>query len=142
MLPFLIESRAPSVRLFELNDGRFQLLEAAVVGPFLCGPGYLLVERNLGRFLVEQGVERVKCEDAILFDRQSGTEFHTHVRIRVGQYFTSDQICDLDLVGPRILTMNDEYYFVSPELRERLQQAQFGYLTFSEGLTGFAGACS
>jgi len=140
LLPFLIESKIHSVRLFELDDGRFQLLEAAPVGPFLSGPGYLLVERNLGEFLVAQGFERIACVDTILFDRPSGTEFHTHVRIRVGQYFTPDQICDLDLTGPRLLTMNDEYHFASPDLRDRLQQASFGYLTFSEGLTGFAGA--
>lgn len=138
MLPFLIESRVPSVLLYELNDGRFQLLEPTAAGPFLFGPGYLLVERNLGAFLAEQGVERIKCENAILFDRLSGTEFRTHVRIRVGQYFTPDQICDLDLAGPRLLTMNDEYYFVSRELCERLQRGPFAYLTFSEGLTGFA----
>ena len=142
MLPFLIESSVHAVRLFELNDGRFQLLEAAPIGPFLSGPGYLLVERNLGEFLVEQGVERIACEDAVLFDRPSDTEFRTHVRIRVGQYFKSDQIYDLDLAGPRLLTMNDEYYFASPDLRDRLQQAPFGYLTFSEGLSGFAGAHS
>lgn len=142
MLPFLIESRDQSVRLFDLTDGRFQLLEAAPVGPFLAGPGYLLVERNLGNFLVEQGVERIACEDATLFDRASGAEFHTHVRIKVGQYFTLDQICDLDLTGPRLLTMNDEYYFVSPELRDLLQHAPFDYLVFSEGLTGFGGAYS
>lgn len=142
MLPFLIESKMHSVRLFELNDGRFQLLEPGPIGPFLSGSGYLLVERHLGEFLVEQGVERITREDAILFDRPSGTEVRTHVRIRVGQYFTSDQICDLDLTGPRLLTMNDEYYFASPNLRDRLQQSPFGYLTFSEGLSGFAGACT
>ena len=84
MLPFLIESRVHSVRLFELNDGRFQLLDAIPIGPFLSGPGYLLVERNLGEFLVEQGVERIACNDAILLDRPSNTEFRTHVRIQVG----------------------------------------------------------
>jgi hypothetical protein len=142
MLPFLIESRVHSVRLFELNDGRFQLLDAIPIGPFLSGPGYLLVERNLGEFLVEQGVERIACNDAILLDRPSNTEFRTHVRIQVGQYFTSDQIDDLDLTGPRLLTMNDEYYFASPDLRDRLQQAPFDYLVFSEGLAQFASARS
>lgn len=142
MLPFLIESRAPSVRLFELNDGRFQLLDATPAGPFLGGPGYLLVERNLARFLVEQGVERITCQDVVLFDRPSNAEFRTHVRIRVGQYFASDQICDLDLTGPRLLTMNDEYYFASPELRDLLQQSPFAYLTFSEGMSRFAGTDS
>ena len=141
MLPFCIGSKAPSVPLFELSDGRFQLLKTAVAGPFLYGPGYLLVERDLGHFLVKQDLEGVTCEDAILFHRPSGAEYHMHVRIRVGQHFTDDQICDLDLIGPRLFVMNDEYYFVSPELRQRLQHASFDYLIFSEGLSGFAGAC-
>lgn len=141
MFPFLVESTAPTVPLFELNDGRFQLLEAApTIGPFLCGPGYLLVEKALGKFFVEQGVERIQCEDAIIFDRPSDAEFRTHLRIRVGQYFTVDQISDLDLVGPRLLTMNDDCYFVSRDLRERLQRSPFDYLTFSEGLSRIGGA--
>jgi hypothetical protein len=142
MLPFLIESKVHAVRLFELEDGRFQLLEAAQIGPLLGGPGYLLVERKLGSFFVELGLERITCDDAVLFDRPNGTEFRTHVRVRVGQYFTPDQIRDLDLTGLRLLTMNDEYYFVSPALRNLLEQSPFDYLTFSEGLTGFASANS
>jgi hypothetical protein len=140
MLPFLVQSTEHSVRLFELADGRFQLLEAAPAGPFLGGHGYLLVESDLATFLVQQGVQRITCEDAVLFDRPSGSEFFTHVRIQVEQYFTPDQIRDLDLTGPRLLTMNDEYYFVSPALRDLLQHASFDYLAFSEGLGGFGGA--
>jgi len=139
LLPFFIESTIYPVRLFELDDGRFQLLESGAVGPFLPGHGYLIVERRLASFLIEQDVERIVCEDAVLFDRASGSEYRTHVRLRIGQYFTPGQINDLDLDGLRLLTMNDEYYFVSPELRERLKHAQFDYLVFSEGLTGFAG---
>lgn len=140
MLPFLIESRLPAVRLFELDDGRFQLLEAAEIGPFLPGYGYLLVERKLAEFLIEYDVERIVCEDVVLFDRPSGREFRTHVRVQVRQYFTSEQINDLDVTGLRLLTMNDEYYFASPALKERLEQTSFDYLCFSQGLEGFAGA--
>ena len=139
LLPFSLESTIDPVRLFELDDGRFQLLESGAVGPFLPGHGYLIVERRLANFLIEQDVGRIVCEDAILFDRPSGREYRTHVRVRIGQYFTPDQINDLDLNGPRLLTMNDGYYFVSPELRERLKHAQFDYLVFREGLSGFAG---
>lgn len=139
MLPFCIQSSTYPVKLFELSDGRFQLQASAPAGPFLAGSGYLLVERNLAAFLVEQGIERVTFEDAVLFDRPSGQEFRTHVRIRVGQFFSPSQINDLDVTGRRILTMNDEYYFVSPELKKFLQEAQFEYLEFSEGLAGFGG---
>lgn len=142
MLPFLIESRLPAVRLFELDDGRFQLLEATEIGPFLPGYGYLLVERELAEFLTEHDVERIACEDAVLFDRPSNREFRTHVRVHVRQYFTSEQINDLDVTGLRILTMNDEYYFVSPALKEQLEKTTFVYLCFSEGLQGFSGVCA
>jgi len=138
MLPYLIESRLPVVRLFELDDGRFQLLEPGSIGPFLPGRGYLLVERDLAEFLNENDVERIVLEDAVLFDRPSGQEFRTHVRVQARQYFTSEQINDLDLSGLRLLTMNDEYYFASPELKERLEQSRFDYLCFSQGLEGFA----
>jgi hypothetical protein len=139
MLPYLIESRLPVVRLFELDDGRFQLLEAGEIGPFLPGYGYLLVERNLAEFLSEHEVDRIVLKEVILFDRPSGQEHRTHVRIQVQQYFKSEQINDLDLSGQRLLTMNDEYYFVSPELKKRLEHSPFDYLRFSEGLEGFAG---
>jgi|SRR5471030_1582801 len=139
MLPFLIESRLPVVRLFELDDGRFQLLEAVEIGPFLPGHGYLLVESELAEFLIEHDVEQIVCEDAVLFDRLSGREFRTHVRVQVRQYFTSEQINDLDVAGLRLLTMNDEYYFVSPALKEQLEETSFDYLCFSEGLETFAG---
>jgi hypothetical protein len=138
MLPYLIESRLPVVRLFELGDGRFQILEPVNIGPFLPGHGYLLVERYLAEFLNEHNVQRIVLEDAVIFDRQLGQEFRTHVRIQVRQYFTSVQINDLDLNGLRLLTMNDEYYFASPELKEQLEQSQFDYLCFSRGLEGFA----
>jgi len=139
MLPFLIECEIPTVRLFELADGRFQLLESGAVGPFIPLHGYLLVEHRFADFLIQEGVERIKCENVVCFDRISGREFSTHVRIRVGQVFSPDQIYDLDLVGPRILTMNDEHYFASPELRDLLATNSFDYLSFSEGLSRFAG---
>jgi len=139
MLPFSIESREPSVRLYELNDGRFQLLDSGSVGAFLAGFGYLLVELELAKFLRENDVERIVLEDAVLFDRPTGQEFRTHMRVRVRQYFTPEQINDLDLSGLRLLTMNDEYYFVSPDLKERLEQSSFDYLCFKSGLEGFGG---
>jgi hypothetical protein len=138
LLPFSVESTIYPVRLFELKDGRFQLLETDAVGPFLTGHGYLIVERSLATFLIDQDVKHIACEDAVLFDRASGSEYRTHVRVRVSQHFSPAQINDLELDGPRLLAMNDEYYFVSPELHERFKHTQFDYLVFSEGLTGFA----
>jgi len=49
-----------------------------------------------------------------------------------------DQMQDFALDGQRILILNDEYYFVSPSLKQVLERAGFDYLEFTEGLTGFA----
>jgi hypothetical protein len=61
------------------------------------------------------------------------------VRIRVGQFFSADQLADLALDGMRLLTMDDRDYFVSPDLKNALGASSFKYLRLTEGLHGFAG---
>ena len=138
-LPFLITCKQPSVRLYELNDGRFQLIEPGPIAPFMCGYKYLLVEHQLATFLGELGLERIRQEPAILFNRGTGEELHSHVRIHVGQLFQRRQLRDLPLEGLRLLTMDDEYYFASPELKACLESSSYQYLQFTEGLEEFAG---
>jgi hypothetical protein len=135
-LPFHVACNLPAARLFELGDGRLQLIDRAPIAPFMAGHQYLVVEKPLAEFLAVQALERVQQEPAILFDRITGDEIRTHVRLRVGQFFHADQISDLPLEGPRLLTLNDEYYFVSQELKEKLE-GPFPYLRFSEGLGEF-----
>lgn len=127
-----------SGRLHPLKDGRFQLVDYGPVTPFYSGYGYLIVERTLATFLAELPIERVRYENAILFDPESGAEHDKFVRIHVGQYFSHDQISDLDLDGLRLLAMNDEYLFVNSGLKDQLEQSPFDYLRFSEGLSSFA----
>ena len=138
MLPFHIYPAQPMPRLFELSDGRFQLLDATPVGAFLPGYQYLLVDSVLAEFLQALELGRVSYEPAIIFDRATGKEYRDHIRIRVSQYFTHDQLCDLDVDGLRLLTMDDEFYFVSPALKTLLKQSGFDYLCFSAGLSDFA----
>lgn len=44
---------------------------------------------------------------------------------------------DLGLDGPCVLSLNDEYHFVSPELWGRLKSTKFNCLVLSEGLLDF-----
>ena len=138
-LPFHVFCELPSVRVYELDDGRFQLIHPGPISPFLAGYRYLLVEQNLATFLATLGIERVRHEPVVLFNRGTGEERHTHVRLHVGQVFNENQLLDLPLDGLRLLTMNDQDYFVSPELKVRLEAGSFQYLCFTEGLSGFAG---
>ncbi|CAN7155529.1 hypothetical protein [Polaromonas sp. LjRoot131] len=138
-LPFLISCKLPAVRLYELGDGRFQLIEQGPIAPLMSGYRYLIVERALALFLDQLGLERARQEPAVLFNRATGEEMRTHVRLHISQFLTQNMLADLPLEGLRLLTFNDEYYFASPELKACLEASPFGYLQFSEGFSGFAG---
>jgi hypothetical protein len=138
-LPFHVSCGLDAPRLYQLRDGRFQLIDQIPATPFMSGYRYLIVEEALAAFLADCGVERVRYEPAILFDRASGTEHGGHVQVHVNQFFASADIKDLALDGPRILTMNDTAYFVSLDLKRQLERSPFAYLRFTEGFTGFAG---
>lgn len=137
-LPFHIRTERPAIGLFRLSDGRFQLIEDGPLGPFMSGPGYFIVEHQLAEFLAGLSLARLGFEPVVIWHRATNQEFRTHTRLVVGQWFSPDQIDDLDLDGERLLSMNDEYLFASPPLKERLLCGPFPYLQFGEGLSDFA----
>jgi hypothetical protein len=110
-----------------------------VVGPFVAGHQFLLVEQRLAEFLQQLDIESVTFRTAVIVDPKSGNESRTHTRVIVQQFFRAADIRDLALDGYRLLTMGDEYYFVSPALKGELEAAGFDCLQFSEGLSSFAG---
>ena len=142
MLPFLVDCEQPMPPLFELADGRFQRVTDEPLAPYMPGYQFLLVEAALAEFLDDLGVERVKFERAILWDPATQSEVTTHVRLRVEQFFDANLLSDLALDGLRLLTMNDQYYFVSSALKAELERSPFSYLRFSEGLSKFAAEAS
>ncbi|WP_422842982.1 hypothetical protein [Acidovorax sp. M2(2025)] len=141
-LPFLVSCSISAPVLFERSDGRFQLMDQQAPAPFMAGRGYLLVEQALAAFLQNVEVERVSFRPAILFSPITKEEFSSHVRVRVSQFFRSSELLDLDVSGNRLLTLNDQYYFASPELKALLEASAFRYLEFSEGFSGFAASAA
>ena len=139
ILPFHVSCNQPAVRLYELNDGRFQLTQQGQIAPFMDGYRYLLVEESLAKFLQALDVEGIRIEPAVIYNRESGEEIRSHSRIHVSHYFTPVDIRDLRLSGMKMLTMLDEHYFVSPELMAALKDSPFECLVFTEGLADFAG---
>ena len=137
-LPFYIYADRPGPRLYELGDGRFQIIEQGELSPFFAGHDYLLVETGLADFLGEINVERVTIRDAIVWDRTRDVEYTGYRRVLINHHFSCDQIQDLNTDGLQMLVMGMQYPFVSPQLKQRLESAHFPYLCFSEGLTGFA----
>lgn len=136
--PFYVYCETPAPLLYERGDGSFQIMEQAPLPPFMAGYGYLLVEYTLAEHLQALGVERVAFEPAVLVNPVTKQEHRTHTRIRVRQFFSPDQLSDLCLDGLRMLTLNDQYYFVSPDLKVALAASPFSYLRFRAGLNEFA----
>lgn len=140
MLPFLVSCLEPAAKLYRLNDGRFQMIDEGAVAPLMCGYGYVLVEATLADFIKAAGVERVSIEPAVILDRRQNKEHNTHQFVKVGQSFSSNEINDLNLDDDRLLFLGNEYLFVSPSLKSKLENTSFNYLDFTEGLYGFSGS--
>ena len=113
-------------------------MDGTVIAPLMVGFQYVLANYELCDFLESLDLERVEYIPAILWNRATNEETRTHKRLKVGQFFASDQINDLNLDGPRLLTMDDTSLFVSPDLKELLEASGFECLRFSEGLSRFA----
>jgi len=105
----------------------------------MTGFGYLLVERSFGDYLRGLGLEHVSIQPAVIWNRRTDDHLLTHDSVSIGQSFGSHQINDLNIDGPRLLVLGKEYVFASPELRQMLIDSPFDWLTFTKGLSGFAG---
>ena len=136
MYPYFVETDDVPVGLYQLKDGRFQLIQKGKLGPFMSGYTYLLVENELAQFLESLNIERATFKDTVIWDRKNDKEHHSHKKV-LCQHFNSDQINDINLDGDRILMMDNEYIFVSPTLKDKLENSKYNYLKFSEGLSKF-----
>jgi hypothetical protein len=141
-LPFYVSCTLESPLLYELPGDRFQVMTGGTVGPFVAGYQFLLVNAELASFLASLEVERVTYRPATIIDPRTGVEFKTHTRVVVQQFFQDRDLPDVPLSGYRILAFSDQYYFVSPGLKDALEARGFEYLRFSEGLSQFAGCAA
>jgi len=135
---FHVSCSEPSVPLFRLKNGRFQMTKDGPIAPFMNGFGYILIQPNLAQFVEELDVDRVQFEPAIVWHRGKDQEFGPYLNLRVGQFFNWQMMDELDLSGYKMYSLNDTYLFVSSALKRRLEAGPFNYLCFSEGLSSFA----
>jgi hypothetical protein len=131
--------KEPQPRLYQLSDGRFQILEGGDLAPLMVGYQYVLVESKFAEYVEVLDLPRLKVVDAVIYDPRRRQEILTHKQLRIEQQFSSDMIRDVDLDGERFLFMDGRSLFVSPLLKQRLEASPFEYLRFSEGLSEFAG---
>ena len=137
MLPYSITCTTACDNLFELDDGRLQLISGGDTAPLMIGSNYILAELRFIEILEELNVERISNDDAVILRRRTGEEYRTHRRLKIGQCFQSEMINDLNVDGNRLLLMDNTYLFCSPLLKSSLEKYRLSYLSFTEGLSNF-----
>jgi len=138
-LLYNVSCDAPSDRLFELSDRRFQLIHGGEVAPLMVGHGYILAQRRLAEFIGTLGIDSVTIKPVVIWRRSENVEIHSYRRIMTSHCVVADQIRDGQYGGAKLMMYANEYLFVTESLKERLREAEFSYLSFSEGLSNFAG---
>lgn len=137
-LPFHMYCSECSANLYQLKDGRFQIIAQGKITPLMVGNDYALVEKTFADYLEQLDLPRVDIADAIIYDPIDKKEIRTHRQLKIGQHFSSNMIRDIDLDNERLLLMNNNYLFVSPKLKKHLENSEFQFLCFSEGFIEFA----
>ena len=135
MYPFNL-SVCNQVGLFKLADVRYQPIKKGPIDSIMVGHEYVLVQKDIAEYFKSLNIERVMYSPAIIWDRPSNVEYDGYVELLVNHHFCQDQINDLDIDGRQFLIMNNEYLFVTPELKNILECSDFGF-EFTEGLSYF-----
>ena len=138
-LPYHMSCLESHPQLYQLSDGRFQIMEEGDLAPMMVGYEYVLVESGLAEYLEALDLPRLEIIGAVIYDPRKKQEIHTYKRLQITQRFSSDMIRDINLDGERFLLMGETYLFVSHLLKQRLEAMPFKYLRFTEGLSEFAG---
>lgn len=128
----------PHARLYQLADGRFQVVEKGELAPLMSGYNYVLVEEDLAEYLSDLDLPELEIIPAVIYEPWEKQEIRTHRQLVIHQRCSTDEIGEIDFEGERFLLLNQAYVFVSGPLKERLAASPFKYLCFTKGLEGFA----
>lgn len=124
------------VNLYQLKDGRFQPITAGALSSFMIGYDYILVENHIADIFKSIEIERVTYKPATIWSRSTNEEYSNYQEIVVNCHFTPSQINDLNLDGKRLMLMDKQYLFASPELKTILSESDLE-IEFTQGLSQF-----
>lgn len=135
MYPFHIEIRNKT-DLYQLNDGRYQLIRDAEVDSIMIGHKYILVRDDVVEKIIDTGVERVSFEPAIIWNRKTDKSYSNYQKMTSHRHFDSSNLNDIDIERKQFLILDNHYLFATPELKVALESLELG-LKFSEGFGNF-----
>tara|TARA_B110000196_G_C21144824_1_gene665964 strand:+ start:560 stop:970 length:411 start_codon:yes stop_codon:yes gene_type:complete len=122
--------------LYQLNDGRFQMIKSGPLDSVMVGFKYILVKNSIADTLKELDIDRVTFKPAIIWNRKNDTEDLSYTKMEVSHHFESENLNDIDIEGSQFLLLDNRYLFVSPELKVKLEASTLNW-TFSKGFGNF-----
>lgn len=138
MLPYLLESKFPTVPLYKLRDGRFQLIKTGELSGYMNGLDYNLSDNKLADYLNSLDIPSIEFKEAIIWNRGLNKEYRNYKQLIVRKYLTEENFETVDLRRFQIYLFSSNLLFVSPQLKELLENSEFDYLRFSKGFSNFA----
>jgi len=138
MYPYSVESKIKAVDLYQLKDGRFQMIKDGNLSSYMSGCDYILLENKLADYLDSLNISQIEFKNAIVWNRGLNEEYDNYKQLIVRKYLTEENFVTLNLKGLQMYLYGGGHLFVSPQLKELLENSEFDYLLFSAGFSRFA----
>ena len=135
MYPYHVEI-SNQIGLYQLHDGRFQLIKQGPLEPVMIGYKYILLKNSIADQLKVLDIDRIKFKPAIIFNRKEETEDDSYTQMEVNHHFEPGSIHDLNLDGLQFLLLDHRYLFVTPDLKICIEALGINW-EFSKGLSNF-----
>ena len=105
----------------------------------MTGYKYFLVDQALAEYLEALEIPDIRLEPAIIWHREYDRNHSSHTELVVERTLSPREIVQVEVSEHQVLALNDRYLFISPLLKQELENSNFNDLQFSEGLSEFAG---
>ncbi len=137
MLLYSVSSRDSSDDLYQLLDRRYQLIRGGPITDLMQGPGYILLEEKLSKFIESLKLSDVAFHDAVIFNRGRNQDFRTHKALATSNHLELAEVPSREIGHPYLCIVGDSHLFVSGSLKEQLENEGFKSLNFAVGLSEF-----
>ena len=135
MYPFHIEI-CNKTDLYQLNDGRYQLIRDTEIDSIMIGHKYTLVRDDVVEKIIDTGVERVSFEPAIIWNRKINKVYSNYQKMTSHRHIESSNLNSIDIEGKQFLVLDNHHLFATPELKLALESLDLG-LKFRERFGNF-----
>lgn len=133
ILPFCVEPIGQNpIGLYHKGNGLFRLYRVGDFEDMLLAHQYVLVRDTLAQFLADNSTNDVDFSEAVIYRQKTGERWTEYRIVRPSEEVTPGTIHKADATGLKLWHFDFGTLFVSPELKDLLEKAQW-HLRFQVG---------